>query len=431
MLKIAIVHYHLNPGGVTRIIQSQIQSLKSDNTKIKIICGFCPDPEQYRQAGIELIIKNELNYIYPESISANKLSLLYRRLGVFFRQVIDKDEIIHFHNLNLAKNPVATKVISDMACEGYFVVNHAHDFAEDRPKNIDFLNKIIRGHFKSDLHSVLYPNLRNYLFVVLNSYDFKRIEKFAIDMDRRFLLPNPVGYIQENQLHQKESFASKIIKILNLEPGKKIIIYPVRVIQRKNIGEFILLSTLFKNEAHWLVTLPPKNPFEIKFYEKWKKFCYKERIPVHFEVGLSVEFTDLMYASDFCITTSIREGFGMVFIEPWLFGTPVVGRDIPYITEDLKKSGMNFPRFYQNLHIENGIKDFIDLTIEDQMEYVHRVNRSNVKKQNLMTMNPVLKNLLQPVGNEIISNNVKTIKENYSLEKYTERLNAIYQTFFK
>ncbi len=430
MLKIAIVHYHLNPGGVTRIIQSQIQSLKSDTTKIKIICGFCPDPEQYRQAGIELIINNELNYIYPESISADKLSHIYKSLNDFFRKVINKDEIIHFHNLNLAKNPVATKVISDMASEGYFVVNHIHDFAEDRPQNWDFIKKVIEEHFKANLRNILYPDLSNYLVAVLNSFDLDRIKENGINEKRRFLLPNPVGFLPGKDINNKHLCASKIRQKLNLKAGKKIITYPVRVIRRKNIGEFILLSTLFKTEAHWLVTLPPKNPIEIKPYEKWKIFCRKERIPVNFEVGLSVEFNDLIYASDFCITTSIREGFGMVFIEPWLFGTPVIGRDIPYVTKDLKKLGMNFSGFYQNMHIDKDNIDFIDLSMEDQMEYIHRVNGSDAKKQDLMMMNPILNNFFQSVSNKIISNNVKVIKENFSLERYKERLYAIYQAFF-
>jgi len=430
MLKIAIVHYHLNPGGVTRIIQSQIQSLKSDTTKIKIICGFCPDPEQYQQAGIGLIINNELNYIYPESISADKLSHIYNSLNNFFRKVINKDEIIHFHNLNLAKNPIATKVISDMASEGYFVVNHVHDFAEDRPQNWNFIKKVIEGHFKANLKNILYPDLNNYLVAVLNSFDLNRIKENGINEKRRFLLPNPVGFLPEKNINNKHLCASKIRKELNLEVNKKIITYPVRVIRRKNIGEFILLSTLFKTEVYWLVTLPPQNPIEIKFYEKWGKFCRKERIPVHFEVGLSVEFTDLMYASDFCITTSIREGFGMVFIEPWLFGTPVIGRDIPHVTNDLKKLGMNFSGFYQNLHIDNDNNDFIDLTIKEQMEYIHGINRSDAKKHDLMIMNPILNNFFQSVPNKIISNNIKIINENFSLDRYKERLYAIYQAFF-
>jgi len=120
----------------------------------------------------------------------------------------------------------------------------------------------------------------------------------------------------------------------------------------------------------------------------------------------------------------------MVFIEPWLFGTPVIGRDIPYVTKDLKKLGMNFSGFYQNMHIDKDNNDFIDLSMEDQMEYIHKVNRSDIKKQDLMIMNPILNNFFQLVSNKIISNNIKVIKENLSLERYKERLYAIYQAFF-
>ena len=40
-MKIAILHYHLHPGGVTRIIESQVKGLsKTDrNTEMIILCG--------------------------------------------------------------------------------------------------------------------------------------------------------------------------------------------------------------------------------------------------------------------------------------------------------------------------------------------------------------------------------------------------------
>ena len=34
------------------------------------------------------------------------------------------------------------------------------------------------------------------------------------------------------------------------------------------------------------------------------------------------------------VTTSIAEGFGLAFLEPWISGSSVVGRNLPDITED-------------------------------------------------------------------------------------------------
>ena len=70
-MRIIIIHYHLNPGGVTRIIQSQINSIKSLSHKhdITIITGYCPNPEDYRNSGIKLIINEEIDYLNIKNTS--------------------------------------------------------------------------------------------------------------------------------------------------------------------------------------------------------------------------------------------------------------------------------------------------------------------------------------------------------------------------
>ena len=34
------------------------------------------------------------------------------------------------------------------------------------------------------------------------------------------------------------------------------------------------------------------------------------------------------------VSTSVAEGFGLGFLEPWIFGKGLCGRDIPEITSD-------------------------------------------------------------------------------------------------
>lgn len=53
-MQILIAHSHLSPGGVTRIIDSQIESLP--NHDIKVLVGAYPNPEIIVSKGIELII---------------------------------------------------------------------------------------------------------------------------------------------------------------------------------------------------------------------------------------------------------------------------------------------------------------------------------------------------------------------------------------
>jgi glycosyltransferase involved in cell wall biosynthesis len=229
----------------------------------------------------------------------------------------------------------------------------------------------------------------------------------------------------------KKTFRKKIIESLHLNGERKIVTYPVRVIRRKNIGELILLSELFREEATFLVTLPPKNPVEIKPYERWKAFCKENEITnIHFEVGQRLEFEDLISGSDFCITTSIREGFGMAFMEPWLYNTPVTGRDIPYITKDFIDKGMDFKNLYNEICLPDIEQDFKDLDEYEQMDYILTLKSNTAKIQRVMDFNKKLGNILIPVGSDIIEKNKNLIEKHYSLRNYGQKLMEAYKGFF-
>ncbi len=152
-------------------------------------------------------------------------------------------------------------------------------------------------------------------------------------------MPNPVKANSPKQDVTKEELKNSLCRRLDLDPGLKLCTYPVRAIKRKNLGEFILLAAIFTGKAHFTVTQPPRNPAEIPQYNRWKAFCLDKGIRVKFEAGEMIDYEDLIYISDFCITTSIREGFGMVYLEPWLAGTPVIGRELSCILGRFKKPG--------------------------------------------------------------------------------------------
>jgi glycosyltransferase involved in cell wall biosynthesis len=214
-----------------------------------------------------------------------------------------------------------------------------------------------------------------------------------------------------------------------LDGNKLLITYPVRVIRRKNIGEFILFSALFANRAHWLVTQPPKNPVEVKPYQNWKAFCQRLHLAIVFEAGVKVDFMELMIASDICLTTSIREGFGMVFLEPWLLGTPVMGRNIGYVTRDLIESGVRFPLLYDEIKVktEHANTDFAELEMNQQQQIISRVLQDEIFAEKIRRQNPALLKLFDEVPGVVIENNRKVIEEKYSLNNYAHTLYEVYR----
>ena len=424
-MDILIAHSHLNPGGVTRIIESQIKSITNKN--VSVLVGACPTPNRITSEGAELHIIKELDYLERKTYSDKEAMQMLHKVHNKLRKYLTDNCVLHFHNLNLGKNPIVTYAVYLLAKEGLPVFNHAHDFAEDRPANLQFLKEIISDIFAQELNAILYPKLPNYQFGVLNSFDYNRLVEYGVEPEKIEWLPNPVTISISEKALCKEDAKIKVCTTLQLNPEKLLITYPVRVIQRKNIGEFILLARLFAHKANFVVTLPPQNPVEIEMYNQWVKFCNDENITICFEAGNKVDFEHLLSGSDFCITTSYKEGFGMVYLEPWLLNTPVVGRNIDFLTKDFKNDGFEFPTLYYKLNIP-GIKiDFKDLNMKVQMEIISNINSGKIDVHKIFEQNPILNTLFRKVNESVIEKNKTIIKNNYSLKGYGSKLQKRYK----
>jgi glycosyltransferase involved in cell wall biosynthesis len=430
--KIDIVHYHLKPGGVTQIILSQIESLKLQwgKTEIRLLCGECPNPEKFNKHGIELIVNEIFGYADFEESDDKKMVANFQRVKNAAARYFSDDRLVHFHNLNLGKNPYWTAAISELSFNGLKVFNHAHDFSEDRPANQNFMKKIISQHLNMDLTKVMYPDLPNYHIGVLNNHDYGRLKKMGFSLERLHYLPNPVGIgkpLAMPDIKEKQA----LYETLELDFSKGLVTYPVRVIRRKNIGEFILLNCLFGDRFNFVVTLPPQNKIEVAEYEKWKQFCGEQKINVVFEAGTKVDFNILLGSTDFCLTTSIREGFGMVFLEPWMYGVSVVGRNLSTVTADLQNAGIIFSLLYDEIQIEfdGETMDFSALNFDQQREFIVRLKNDDYQSEKLLLNNPHLKELFNPVDQTTINHNQQIIAEHFSLETYGKRLHDIYSRY--
>ena len=392
---IAIMHHHLYPGGVARIIDSQVKSLTDQypGLKIRVICGYTDQTDRYQKQGVQMMVNEDLNYLYDENPPAEKILDFTRRITHYLR-----------------------KVLGD------------HDFAKDRPANMAFLEYILRDGLGLNPQEILYPrDMENYHFAVINTYDQQRLLNQGIPPHRVTYLPNPVSMPETESLPSTEACRKKITDTLNLDPRQKIVTYPVRVIRRKNIGELIFLSELFRDQAVFLVTLAPKNPLEYEHYNQWIAFCQENQLNnIHFEVGKVIDFPELVKGSDLCITTSLREGFGMTYMEPWLYRTPVVGRKIDYITRDFLNKGLTFNRLYESIILPGQNVDFKDLETKDQMYEILKARHNPARKKEIFAHNTPLKELLKEVDKNTIEANIKRIIQHYSPESYGKKIMETY-----
>ncbi len=421
-MKIIIVHYHLLPGGVTRIIGSQVKALLETDCppEVTVVCGPGGLTEIAGAAFCTEDLLGYRTYDTPGSLQEASRALADKLGGMA------GNAILHIHNAGLGKNPALTLAVHRLVDAGFRVVNHCHDFPEDRPANYAELGKAAAAEGLS-VSELLYPDRTNCHFAVLNGCDHRRLLSEGLPPARVHLLPNPVA-LAEAGIHPDGEQRKRLCRTLELDPACRLVTYPVRAIGRKNLGELILLAILFRDTTCVVVTQPPKNPAEGPAYAGWKHWCLDHGVKVTFEAGEKINHEELIGISEFCITTSVREGFGMVFIEPWLAGTPVVGRDLPCVTADLKNAGMELPGLYDSLYVDgpSGVADFGTLEDEGKKGVLERLLKVSGERERIFTLNPFLEDLFKP-QDQLVEKNRACIRQHYSLARYGEKLSAIYQ----
>jgi hypothetical protein len=318
-MKTAIVHYHARPGGVTRVVERAVDSL-GDRAHCLFFTGEAARAETPLQKKIRVV--PNLGYSTEQSFQPLELSRHVR--GAFGGD----PDIWHIHNHSLGKNPALTQEVITLAMSGKKILLQIHDFAEDgRPDNYRNLNK---------LKTRLYPVAPHIHYAVLNNRDFNFLKTAGIPEANLHLLPNTVAPMGN----------------LKLETGNSALlyVYPCRAIRRKNIGELLLWSALMP-DAKFAVTLAPKNPDVKPIYDAWVAFAEELNLNVEFDAGAKTSFEAMVAQADALITTSIAEGFGLAFLEPWLAGKPLTGRNLPEITGDFAAHGLDLSALYNRLPI--------------------------------------------------------------------------------
>lgn len=337
-LQVAVIHYHLNPGGVTRVIENSIHALQKSQSNIEI--GIISSSSLPKTINVKSEKLPCLGYSDKEvDLPPEKLiSELKKACFNLFQKLPD---IWHFHNHSLGKKNSLGEIITQLAKEGCNMLLQTHDFGENgRTECYQRLLTSPKGT------SELYPIRENIHYGLLNRRDLEILEGATPNPAYKkniHIISNPVS---------KEKLEKSIPKreIMDVD---SLILYPVRGIRRKNIGEIVLWSALTGDDTGFAISLSPENPKEKPQFNRWKQFSAKHNVPVAFGINDSKKFSfaQIINAADIIITTSIMEGFGMTFLEPWLYGKSLCGRDLPDITKDFKEKGIQLETLYSELPI--------------------------------------------------------------------------------
>lgn len=446
-MRVAFVHYHVKSGGVTRVMENAVSALSSAVVGFDgvVLCGHqIPDNCLLPARIVEgLGYMDEAGKVDPK-ILADRMEASAK---TFFGA---KPDIWHIHNHSLGKNPSMVDAVVELANRGNRIVLQVHDFAEDgRPINY----RLRQNH--TEVPSS-YPISKHIHYVVLNRRDYDILKESGIREDNITWLPNPV-VIPRLEYDNSETYTHAM---------DELIVYPVRAVRRKNLGELLLHSVLASKRKSFVTTLGTTSGDFIDEYETWKDFAMELGLHVNFGVcqNMGLSFDSLIDQSTCIISTSVAEGFGLGFVEPWVFGKSLIGRDLPEITNDFREIGVEMNQLYRSIDVpvsifrfdefrsrlSKMIKDYhqrygidfeqhwldqwVETSVHNQMvdfakldEIAQREIIESVQSSPQLQSNVHEQINCSPVDSSIIDHNASVVERELSIAKYGERLKTIYE----
>lgn len=317
-MKIALVHFHLNTGGVTAVIRQQAALLTRAGHEVLLIAGQAPFGEMPAASAVVKGLGYETENggaSAPDELGAAVLDVLHRRWPAA------GPDVLHVHNPTLAKNRHLQRVLKQLQQSGVTLLCQIHDFAEDGRPDVYFNEAYV-----ADCH-----------YAVVNGRDRELLKQAGLNENGVHYLPNAI-----TPLTLEGTGGST-------DPAP--VLYPVRAIRRKNIGEAILLRLFLDMDAPLAITLPPSSARDMPGYRAWQAFVARRQLPVVFEAGIKSGLPSLLAACRYALTTSITEGFGFSFLEPWVAGKALWGRILPDICRDFTACGVRLDHLYTHLWV--------------------------------------------------------------------------------
>lgn len=339
-MKVAIVHYHFELSGVTKVIEVASRCLTE--AKVDHVLLVCDVPETV-DPGLPIQKVRGLGYVPDKAVGDP--SLLMENLRIAAREQLGSDpDLWHFHNHALGKNHLLAEVVARMAEQGERLVLQMHDLIEEgRQQNYAVVTDPGR----------LYPTGKHVRYLFLNEQDRELFQEHGLVQQQSEVIVNPINVPEPGDSDPE---------------AEPILFAPIRAIRRKNMGELVMLSALAPVGTRIAISRAPKDKGALRLHETWRKFAGHQRLPIGFDVvdryhpadGASSDFASWVTHSTHYITTSVAEGFGLTMLEAAALGKPLLGRNIPRVTREHEKHGLPKGDLYDQLLVP---MDWVDVSI--------------------------------------------------------------------
>ncbi|NEX16005.1 MAG: hypothetical protein C1943_05045 [Halochromatium sp.] len=460
-MRIAIVHFHLQTGGVTRVIEHACAALSAAGHAVVVLSGEPAQRPGSLAAGVEVI--PALGYEERrQPLAAGALQQAMEQAAL--RALAGPPDLWHVHNHCLGKNLALPDALCGLAAAGHRLLLQPHDFAEDgRPALYRRMLETIGAQDGAGLSAHLYPVAPQIHYATLNQRDYRVLAAAGVPSRQLHSLPNAVSIAVDTASRPDGRLMADLAASADIDHRRWL--YPTRAIRRKNLGELVFWAALAGPNDRFATTLAPQNPLEQPIYQRWVALAQKLSLPLDLELGARTsDFGALLASSHALMTTSVGEGFGLAFLEPWLVDRPLAGRDLPEITADFSTAGLDLSGLYQHLPVpldwldtaalrkrleralataanaygrkpnaddlerawqaavdEDHRIDFGRLDEDAQMQVIRHIQADPAAGSALDVRSPPL-----AANAELIAQNRALVEREYLIEGYRRRLEAIY-----
>jgi glycosyltransferase involved in cell wall biosynthesis len=299
---------------VTRVITEQIEAVR-DVHQVLAVSGEAPhEPTSFPVAVVPSVgyDRDRRDRFSPERSAQAILDAVHDHWGA-------SADLFHVHNPTLGKNRNFLSVLRALQAKGAVLLLQIHDFAEDgRP-----------GNYTAE------PYPENCHYAVINSRDERMLQRAGLTAEGLHLIPDAV----------------RPLEVVPPVGNENLVLYPVRAIRRKNIGEALLLSLYLGERDRIGITLEPTGDLDVRSYRAWIEFAKEQKLPVDFGLGIDAPFEQVLRRARGILTTSVKEGFGLVFLESWMVERPLLGRLLPDICTDFMDRGVRLDHLYTRLEV--------------------------------------------------------------------------------
>lgn len=443
--KICFLHYGIGwRDGITTVVKTLATELQKQNPSLK----FYFLGGEIKEKILENASYQVIHQLLPRRNKLTKESL-ERESDLIAKKIAQKTkgiDIVVIENPFLGDYHLPAMLAYSLYVRKYKprgtkVFFRIHDFYQDFPKYYRNFQKNFSAKEIKDI--VKGQGVDG--FLIVNQALREKLIKAGVKKEKIFYLPNGLDGRLFSQSLSKED-RNSIYQNLGVSLPK-ILLYPVRVIPRKNIEEAILLVSFIRylTEDNYILLIAgkieKKDPLSQDYYRMLKKLAKTADFPIIFtEEAWPLEreydqrkkikkfsIGDLYQISEAILMTSLKEGFGYPFLECWLAKKIVLGRRLEEVLKDFEKNGFQFYWLYPYLIQENGKDLAKEEDFNKRIKKVINILKNPALKRKVLKLNQA--NLLKQVKilqnkdrkEEIIQANFNQVKKVYGISRITQR----------